>query len=691
MAAGNSTTAAPSLLDLFNQQPQCNKPSQTGCVDLGNTTCFGSDLPYSQTSFELVTDADTLAGVKEKLLLWSGIRAVPLCWDAIQPLLCSVYFPECGENKIQLIDRKVCQATRQPCKIVEVEYGWPDFLRCDNNDVYADQCESPSTKLLKFNASGCEPPLMATTNPASYYDGVDGCGLQCMNPLFNEQQHVDMHVFIAVLAGLTCICTLFAMLSFFVDWKNSNKYPARIIFYINLCFFMACIGWLAQFFSNARNEIVCRRDGTMRLGEPVGTGESPSCIVIFVLVYFFLMAGIIWFDILSYSWFIMYKALNTRKDPLVGKTRKFHLAAWCIPFVLVLACLGVSQVDGDSMSGICFIGYKNHMYRVGFLLVPVGLVLFIAGFFLLRGLAALFSLKNQQSGLLSDSAVSKITWTMARIGIFTFIAFVFVFITFAVHVYELTHQALWEASFRDFIKCEANVTILETLSGTPVVCELHNRPSIALMKLNLVALFGTGIAMSTWVWTRASALNWRRFWFKLIGRSDNEMKRIRHRSRMIAKAFANRHARGCQSNLDKHDDEIEYSEHTFTHQDPLGMNFDLHSVSQEMSSSWVRNVPNMVKRRGGMLPMEQPHDNVEDLNQPGLWAVSQYIDGPQLKQKSKPIQNKRNTKLKSHDDTFIGTSPYNYRLDQPKQQIKVNDNDVGAAFQPPGVLPTLPE
>ena len=27
----------------------------------------------------------------------------------------------------------MCIVTRQPCRIVEIEQGWPDFLRCDLN------------------------------------------------------------------------------------------------------------------------------------------------------------------------------------------------------------------------------------------------------------------------------------------------------------------------------------------------------------------------------------------------------------------------------------------------------------------------------------------------------------------------------------------------------------------------------
>ena len=60
----------------------------------------------------------------------------------------------------------------------------------------------------------------------------------------------------------------FFQATFLADWKNSNRYPAVILFYINACFFVGSIGWLAQFLDGAREEIVCKSDNTMRLGEP---------------------------------------------------------------------------------------------------------------------------------------------------------------------------------------------------------------------------------------------------------------------------------------------------------------------------------------------------------------------------------------------------------------------------------------
>lgn len=58
-------------------------------------------------------------------------------------------------------------------------------------------------------------------------------------------------------------------MTFLIDWKNANKYPTVVIFYINCCFAMLCIGWLFQFIpSETRDNIVCRKDGTLKINGP---------------------------------------------------------------------------------------------------------------------------------------------------------------------------------------------------------------------------------------------------------------------------------------------------------------------------------------------------------------------------------------------------------------------------------------
>lgn len=608
---------------------RCKKVSD--CEPLRYSTCLGSALPYTHTSLALAEDSTTQEEAHNKLVLWSGLRNAPGCWTVIQQFLCAVYMPKCEHGRVELPGQVMCQITRGPCTIVERERGWPDFLKC-STDRFPEGCQN-EVQNIKFNTSGrCEAPLVRTDNPKSWYEDVEGCGIQCQNPLFTNSEHDAMHVYIAIFGSVTILCTFFTLATFVADWKNSNRYPAVILFYINTCFFIGSIGWLAQFMDGARKEIVCKADGTMRLGEPT-SNETLSCVIIFVIVYYSLMSGVIWFVMLTYAWHMSFKALGTTYQPLSGKTSYFHLITWSIPFILTVTILALAQVDGDSVSGICFVGYKNYHFRAGFVLAPIGLVLLVGGYFLIRGVMTLFSIKSKHPGLLSEKAASKINETMLRLGIFGFLAFGFVFITFGCHFYDFFNQADWERSFRDFVLCEANVSIAEQ-TNTPIPeCSIKNRPSLLVEKINIFAMFGTGIAMSTWVWTKATVLIWKRTWLRIIGRSDDEPKRIK-KSRMIAKAFSKR-----KELLKNPDKELSFSMQTVSHEGPVaGINFDLNEPSGDLSSAWAQHVTKMVARRGAILPQDisvtpaespvPPDDNTKD-----LWIIEAEIP-PELQKKT---------------------------------------------------------
>ncbi|XP_013925573.1 PREDICTED: smoothened homolog [Thamnophis sirtalis] len=112
-------------------------------------------------------------------------------------------------------------------------------------------------------------------------------------------------------------------------------------------------------------------------------------------------------------------------------------------------------------------------------------------------------------------------------------------------------------------------------------------------------MFGTGISMSTWVWTKATLLIWKRTWGRLTGRSSNEPKRIK-KSKMIAKAFSRR--KELQHNPEQ---ELSFSLRTVSHEGPVaGLAFDLSEPSGDMSSAWAQHVTKMVARRGAILSQD---------------------------------------------------------------------------------------
>ncbi|XP_077990386.1 protein smoothened-like [Glandiceps talaboti] len=569
----------------------------TTCEAVTSDTCLGTKLSHSYTSTILANDSSSQDEIRAKLAMWKGLQYVPRCWEVIQPLLCSVYMPKCENGFVELPSLDICTVTRGPCQIVESERGWPSFLQCDQNH-FKDGCDNVYDQLTFNTTSGCDPPLVATQNQKSWYEDVDGCGIQCKNPLFTADEHDKVHIFIAVMASICVVCTFFTLATFFADWKNSSRYPALILFYMNGCFFVGSIGWLAQFTEGARDDIVCRKDGTLRLAEP-SQGENLSCVIIFVIVYYFLMAGVSWFVMLTFAWHLSFRTLGGPKgDSLQGKTSYFHIISWSIPLVLVIVILAVGEVDGDSVSGICFVGYKNHFFRAGFVLAPIAVVLLCGGFFLISGLVTLCSVKKNSPELLNDRASHKLKETIIRIGVFALLCFLFVFTTFACHVYDFTNQHLWEQGFRDYIICEANVTIYKDIQE-PVACSINPRPNMAIYLIHLSSLFGAGIVMSTWVWTSSTLQIWQRTWRKITNQPINEPQRVK-KSRMIAKAFARRVNRG---EVDSDSEKISISFETVSHDDPLGMDLDLNKscTSTDSSSQWTNVPTRMLTRRGATI------------------------------------------------------------------------------------------
>ncbi|KAJ9592921.1 hypothetical protein L9F63_015426, partial [Diploptera punctata] len=163
----------------------------------------------------------------------------------------------------------MCKMTIGPCRILELEHYWPSFFHCDDQEKFPPMCKN-DVRELKFNTTGgqCLSPLVPTENTYAFYDGVEGCGVQCENPMLTQDEHRQIHQLVAWGGTVCLLLNLFTVVTFFIDWRSGNKYPALIIFYINCCFLVSCIGWLAQFIPGAREGIVCRKDGTLRMSEP---------------------------------------------------------------------------------------------------------------------------------------------------------------------------------------------------------------------------------------------------------------------------------------------------------------------------------------------------------------------------------------------------------------------------------------
>ncbi|XP_063701101.1 protein smoothened isoform X2 [Culicoides brevitarsis] len=560
------------------------------CERLQHKTCFGSPLPYNFTSISL-TESFSQDDTLEILYSYQALKHVPKCWAVIQPFLCAVFLPKCeevnGDTYVYLPSLEMCRKTQEPCRILYNTSYFPEFLKC-KEDLFPSKCNN-DVREMKFNATGqCLSPMVAADNPSSYYKDIEGCGIQCQNPLYTDDEHRQIH---KLVAWGSCVCLLFnifTIATFMIDWNNANKYPALVIFYINLCYMIVCLGWLAQFVSGNREDIVCRRDGTLRQSEPQG-GENLSCIFVFICVYYFLIAAMVWFVIFTYAWHMSFKAIGKIQERIDRKSSYFHLIAWSLPLILTIAIMGMSEVDGDSITGVCFVGHINHPMRAMFLLGPVCAVLIVGGFLVLRGLITLIQLKISSKEIISSRANKKIRQSIVRMGLCSVFILVFKLATLFCHINEFRNSPMWAESLKEYLICR----IQSTYTDVHTTCKMNGRPSVAILQLHLLCLFASGIVMSSWIWTHSTFETWSRFFRRKMGREIEEPVKLQ-RHKVIAQAFAKRKEFQNQGRLSLtfHD----------THTDPVGLNFDVDSTkgSHDFSSTWANNLPRFVNRRGAL-------------------------------------------------------------------------------------------
>lgn len=506
----------------------------------------------------------------------------------LQPFICAVFLPKCekinNKEMIYLPSLEMCKFALEPCRILFNTSYFPDFLKCDPSH-YPTQC-SNDVREMKFNVTGqCLKPLVPVESTTNYYKGIDGCGLQCKDSLYTDDEHIQIHNLIGWCASLCLSCNLFCIATFMIDRKNANKYPAKAIFYMNFCCLVHCIGWLVQFLPGTREDIVCRKDATLRHSEPNG-GENLSCPAIFTVLFYSAISSMVWFVIFTYTWWqsVLYKQTGKIQDRIDKYGDYVHIIAWSIPAILTVAVWAFSEIDGNSIVGICFVGYLNHWIRAWFLLLPFVCAVVSSVCFIALGMWSCIKLKRTSK----TKAAENIRKIIIRMCLRFLFQFVFILASFVCHYNEFKHSGEWNQSLRNFIIC--NIT--STYSDVPK-CLMESRPSVAVLQLHLFCVFASGIIMSSWVFTHSTIDTWRRFIQRCRKIEIDEPIKHLQKHKLIAQAYEKRQDFQQEGRLS-----ISFDN---SHTDPVGLNFDINSIeSNDFSTTWANNLPRFVNRRDAL-------------------------------------------------------------------------------------------
>ncbi|XP_076029776.1 frizzled-10-like [Oratosquilla oratoria] len=287
------------------------------------------------------------------------------------------------------------------------------------------------------------------------------CAPRCgRDVLFKAADKEFAEVWMLVWAVLCLASTLFTVLTFWLE-PARFRYPERTIIYLSMCYLLYCLAYLSR--------LVVPSEALSCSTSPSGVShlmvkglDSSGCIVTFILQYYFGLSSCIWWVVLTLTWFLS-AGKKWSPEALQAYASFFHAAAWGLPAAATITILTLRQVDGDELTGLCYVGNFSWWAHVGFVVTPLSLLLGLGTLFIILGFVALFKIrsairseadhsvgrKGGSSSPLSMASsrlatnIAKLEKLMVRIGVFSVLYTVPAVCVIACSVYELVNKHHW--------------------------------------------------------------------------------------------------------------------------------------------------------------------------------------------------------------------------------------------------------
>ncbi|XP_006638229.1 frizzled-2 [Lepisosteus oculatus] len=468
------------------------------------------------------------------------------CSPELKFFLCSMYAPVCTVlDKAIPPCRSICERAKQGCEALMNKFGfqWPERLRCENFPVLGDgqicvgQNESdsgvptvtnppmhipapgtPGTRVYSTPDRPFRCPKVLTVPSYLNYRflGEVDCAAPCEPSrnigymFFSEEEIKFARVWILIWSSLCCASTLFTVTTYLVDMQRF-KYPERPIIFLSGCYTMVSIAFIAGFFLG--DKVVCNEPFTADSYKTVVQGtKKEGCTILFMMLYFFSMASSIWWVILSLTWFLA-AGMKWGHEAIESNSQYFHLAAWSVPAIKTISILAMGQIDGDMLSGVCFVGLNSLDPLRGFVLAPLFVYLFIGTSFLLAGFVSLFRIRTIMKH--DGTKTEKLERLMVRIGVFSVLYTVPATIVIACFFYEQAFRGHWERSWISH-NCKA-LAIPCPLQYTP-----RMTPDFTVYMIKYLMTLIVGITSGFWIWSGKTLHSWRRFYTRLTNGQHGE-------------------------------------------------------------------------------------------------------------------------------------------------------------------------
>uniref|UniRef100_A0A672S7Q4 Frizzled-3 n=1 Tax=Sinocyclocheilus grahami TaxID=75366 RepID=A0A672S7Q4_SINGR len=477
------------------------------CESIGLRMC--QDLPYNTTFMPNLLnhyDQQTAALAMEPFHPMVNLQ----CSPDLRTFLCALYAPVCMEyGRVSLPCRSLCTHAKRDCQKLMDMFGvtWPEEMECsrfpDCDESYPravdllvneDPTDQSSMSVQRDYGFWCPRELKVEPELGYTFLSVRDCSPPCPNMYFRREELTFARYFIGVVSIVCLSATLFTFLTFLID-VTRFRYPERPIIFYAVCYMMVSLVFFLGFLLEDRVACNASNPSQYKMSTVTQGSHNKACTLLFMVLYFFTMAGSVWWVILTITWFLA-AVPKWGSEAIEKKALLFHASAWGIPGMLTITLLALNKIEGDNISGVCFVGlYDVHTLR-WFVLAPLCLDVLVGVSLLLAGIVALNRVRMEIP--LEKENQDKLVKFMIRIGVFSVLYLVPLLTVVGCYLYEQTYRSIWETTW-----------VQERCRDYHIPCPFQtSRPDLVLFLMKYLMLLVVGIPSVFWVGSKKTCFEW---------------------------------------------------------------------------------------------------------------------------------------------------------------------------------------
>ncbi|XP_077419578.1 frizzled-3-like [Vanacampus margaritifer] len=487
--------------------------SEFSCEPVRLRMC--QDLPYNTTFMPNLLnhyDQQTAALAMEPFHPIVNL----VCSPDLRTFLCALYAPVCVVyGQVSLPCRALCQRAKEDCQRLMEIFGltWPEDMECsrfpDCDEPYprredlqkgSEPTDQSSMTVQRDYGFWCPRELKIEPELGYSFMSRKDCSAPCPSMYFSKQEVTFTRYFIGVTSIVCLSATLFTFLTFLID-VTRFRYPERPIIFYAVCYVMVSLVFFLGFL--LEDTVACNTGNLVHFKASTVTqgSHNKACTLFFMILYFFTMAGSMWWVILTITWFLA-AVPKWGSEAIEKKALLFHAVAWGLPGTLTVALLALNKIEGDGISGVCFVGLYDMDALRWFVLAPLCLNVAVGVSLLLVGIVALNRVRMEIP--LEKENQTKLVKFMIRMGVFSVLYLVPLLTVIGCYVYEHAYRRVWETTWmeencrRYHIPC-------------PYKVEQTSRPSVALFLMKYLMMLVVGIPSAFWVASKKTCFEWAGF------------------------------------------------------------------------------------------------------------------------------------------------------------------------------------